>query len=328
MGLHSIQIGKSIPRFLWRPVAALVLSVMAPLGLAQSISPSSENFGNVPLTVPVTRTETFTNNPFTGGPSYTITGLATSDPRFVAVGSGPSPCNIGVVVLFSASCTYSLTFTPAGTGAYNNTTTLTTSGPTILQASSGTGFIPPLTLSPASAAFGNLPVSLPATQSFTFNNTSNTTAFPSTYTINSLVTSGLGYSAVGSGPTPCGNAVTVAPGASCGVTVTFVPAGVGSSNGTTTINYLAGLGTDPPYSATFGSTGTGFAPPATLTPTGASFGSLPVGSSATQSFNFNNTSNSTAFPSTYTINAWTTTIKISYTVDTYILASVNKNNAM
>ena len=163
-----------MPRVLCRALAATVLFATAPLALAQQVlTPATISFGNVPLTVPVTQTGTFTNN--STFQSVTITALSTSDVRFVAAGSGASPCNVGAVVSFGASCTYALTFTPTGTGAYNNTTTvaynLVTSPLTLTQISNGTGFAMPATAAPASLAFGNVTVGVPTPLSLNFTNT-------------------------------------------------------------------------------------------------------------------------------------------------------------
>ena len=63
MSFHSIQKAVSVASLLWRALTATVLFVIAPLALAQQVlSPATISFGNVPLTVPVTQTGTFTNN--------------------------------------------------------------------------------------------------------------------------------------------------------------------------------------------------------------------------------------------------------------------------
>ena len=256
-------IGASLPSF---PSNSITPGIQT-----ATIVPASILYGNVPLTVPITQTVTFTNTSGTGA-FYLITALSTADARFVAAGSGASPCNVGVNVLAGASCTYNLTFTPTGTGAYNNTTTVTFQplgmGPTFTQAqaSNGTGFIPPSSMAPSSLNFGNVPLTLAQTQSFTFTNNSNTTLFPATYTLTNIATTGLGYTAVGSGGNPCAVGLMLAAGANCGMTVTFQIGGVGASGGTTTITFLAGLGANPPYTQSIGSSGTGFSMPATATP--------------------------------------------------------------
>ena len=89
MNFNSIQNNISIARVLCRALAATVLFATAPLALAQQVlTPATISFGNVPLTVPVTQTGTFTNN--STFQLVTITGLSTSDVRFVALGDRKS----------------------------------------------------------------------------------------------------------------------------------------------------------------------------------------------------------------------------------------------
>ena len=268
-----------------------------------SIAPSSIAFGNIPVSLAVSQISTF-NNP--SAAPYTITALAQAGAGFSVAGSGASPCNVGAIVNGGASCTYTVTFTPTGPGSSNTTTTVTFqpfgTGPTYsaAQNAGGIGFTPPFTLSPSSLAFGNVTVGVPASQSFTFTNNSNTTSFPTTYTITSFGTTGLGFSAVGSGGTPCAVSLTLAPGASCGVTVTVVPAGPGSTNGTTTIGFLAGLGADPPYSAGVTLSANGVVVPPTLSISSNAFGAVVVGGSASVPVTL--TSGSGASAMTFTSN--------------------------
>ena len=305
MNFLTNQNDPSIIRMLGRAVAAVALFAVSSLALAQqTLAPLSISFGNVPLTLPVTQTGTFSNN--STFQAVTITGLSTSDARFVAVGSGGAPCSVGAVLTFGASCTYALTFTPTGTGSYNNTTSvaynLVAAAQTPLtQASNGTGFIPPASALPTGLSFGNLPITLANSQSFTFSNDSNTTLFPTPYTLTSFTTTGLGYTAVGSGTTPCAVGLVIPPAGSCGATVTFQIAVTGSSGGTTTIGYQAGLGTNPIYTTTIGSSGGGALQPSTLSPAGLAFGNVVVGVPAILSATFTNTSNLTTFPSTVTV---------------------------
>ncbi len=316
MSFHLIQNDKSIARVLWRAVTAIVLFAIAPLGLAQQVlSPPSISFGNVPLTVPVTQTGTFSNN--STFQSVTITALSTSDARFAAVGSGGSPCNVGAVVSFGASCTYALTFTPDGTGAYNNTTSVAfdlagVPQTPLTQSSNGTGFALPSTISPASLNFGSVSVNLATSQNFTFTNNSDTTPpYATPYTLTGFTTTGLGYSAVGSGATPCAVGLVLAPGTSCGATVTFLIAVPGASNGTTTIGFLAALGANPPYTQSIGSAGIGVLGPVVTVTGTTTFPNTTVGASsplqtititnsggATLSLNSITHSNASIFPDT------------------------------
>ena len=274
-----------------------------------TITPASALFGNTPVSLGVNQAGTF------GNPSaapYTITSLVAAGLGFSVVPSGASPCSVGAIVAGGGSCTYTVTFTATGPGSSNGTVTVGFqpfgAGPSFsaIQSTSGNGFIPPSTNAPASINFGNVPVTLTVTQNFTFTNTSNTTMFPASYTLASIVTGGLGFSAVGSGATPCTVSLVLAPGTSCTMTVSFQIGGTGSSNGTTTIGYQAGFGANPVFSAVVSLVGNGILMPSSLAPTNAAFGNVPVGTPVTQAFTFTNDSNTIAFPSTYTLTSFTT----------------------
>lgn len=273
-----------------------------------TMAPAAIAFGNVPITLPVNQTGTFTNSSST---PYTLTAFANSDARFTVTGNGASPCNVGTVVNGGASCTYQATFTPTGTGSYNNTLTISfTSGGvatvfSLSQNSNGTGYLLPFTQAPASISFGNVPRSLPVSQTYTFTNMSNSTPFPTSYTINSFNVSGLGFTAVGSGGTPCNIGTVLAPTASCTVSATITATGPGSTNGTVDIGFLGSLGANPQYTASLSLNANGYDLPFTLAPGSVSFGSVPVGLPVNQNFTFTNTSNSTPFPTSYTINSFT-----------------------
>ncbi len=220
---------------------------------AASVAPTTIPFGNVPLTVGVTQTVTFSNP---SGVPVRLVSITHSDARYTSVGNGGSPCTPGNDVLAGGSCTYALTFTPTGTGSYNNTSTIVyqpnATGPTynLTQNANGTGVNLPSTITPSSIAFGNTTIGTTLTQVGLFANTSNSTSFPSTYTITALSTTGLGFSAAGSGGSPCNVGATVAPGASCTFTETFLVSSgsTGSYNGTTQLDFQGGQGANPTYS--------------------------------------------------------------------------------
>ena len=244
-----------------------------------SIAPASILFGNAPVSLGVNQISTF-NNP--SAAPYTITSLSIAGLGFTVAPTGASPCSVGAVVNGGGNCTYTATFTPTGTGSTNGTATVGFqpfgTGPSYnaTQSTNGNGFTPPSSLAPTSVLFGNVPVGNTVNQVVSFTNDSNTTAFPSTYTITSLTTSGLGFTAVGSGGTPCAVSLTLLPGATCSLTVTLVLPGVGSTNGTTTIGYLAGLGANPPYSAAIGSNGIGVSVAPTITSVAPPGGTLGI----------------------------------------------------
>jgi hypothetical protein len=272
-------------------------------GIAGStLAPATISFGNVPVSVGASQTATLSNP---SGVPVRIVSITNSDIRFASTPSGAQPCAVGNDVLAGSSCTLSLTFTPAGTGSYNNTTTITyqpnATGPTytVTQNSNGTGFTLPSTISPSSISFGNTTIGTTLNQVVVFANTSNTTSFPSTYTITGLATSGLGFSASGSGATPCSVNATLAPGASCTFTETFLvnSGSTGSYNGTTTLSFLTGQGANPTYTQAVNANATivTSVPGLTLSTTSLTFATpqLVGSSSGTQAVTLNNTGNTT-----------------------------------
>ena len=233
-----------------------------------TFSPAGLLFGNVPITVSVPQVVTFTN---TSSVAYNILSVVDSAPGyFASVGSGATPCAAGLMLAADASCTYTTTYTAGGTGSANNVLTISftpgASATTITQTQTGNGagFLMPATVSPVSFAFGNLVIGSTQMNSFTFTNNSNTTMYPTAYTLTGVSTTGLFFTGVGSGGTPCTVGLMLAPGTSCGYTLTVTPTGSGASNATTSIGWLAGLGTNPAYTTAQGASVNGIA--ATPTP--------------------------------------------------------------
>ncbi|MGO9125626.1 MAG: choice-of-anchor D domain-containing protein [Terriglobales bacterium] len=126
------------------------------------------------------------------------------------------------------SCTVSVTFTPTNVGAIDGTVTVTDAAynsPQIIALSGSAAA--PLTLTPASLAFGNVAVGAtsPAKTATVTNNEATTVDF-------TFAASG-NYAAAGSGATPCGT--SLAPGKSCTMSVTFTPTANGNINGAVTV---------------------------------------------------------------------------------------------
>jgi len=196
-----------------------------------SFSPTSLTFTatgiggtSAPKTVIVT-------NKSTG--SVTINSISASS-DYTAVGSGTSPC--GGALAKSAKCTFSVTFTPSGTGAIKGSVGVASSGagsPQVL-ALSGTGEFP-VVLAPASLTFAAQSVgTTSAPQTVTLTNNSG-----GTLTISSIGASG-DFAATSAGTAPC--ATTLAAGANCTFTVTFTPNVKGAISGAATISESAPLG--------------------------------------------------------------------------------------
>ncbi len=138
--------------------------------------------------------------------------------------------NCGATVVAGANCALSITFTPTAAGARTGSITITDNASPATQtiSLSGTGVLAQLTVSPTT-------LSLPGTHI-------NQTCTPGTVTVTNISSTAVGISNVGiSGPfvvsaNTCPLApATLAAGASCTVSVTYVPTAVATQTGTLTI---------------------------------------------------------------------------------------------
>jgi hypothetical protein len=205
-----------------------------------TVSPSPLAFGVWPTGVASTaKTLTVTNtgnSPLAGG-AFTLGG-GTPQPFTHPTGTAGGTC--GAALAVGASCTYNVVFTPASAVAYSRTLTVAYTGATVTGSPvslTGTGGArPAVTILP-----NPLTITLPSgllnitgTKTVTFTNTAaaggaNVTVSNITATGGSLLTYFFNVGAL-AGPDNCTGA-TIAPGASCTVTVRFT--NVGSARGTT-----------------------------------------------------------------------------------------------
>jgi Abnormal spindle-like microcephaly-assoc'd, ASPM-SPD-2-Hydin len=223
-------------------------------------APNPLGFGSVAVGVTSsTHTETLTNN-----------GNLTLNIASIAVSAGATQFAIttqscAATLAPAASCTVSLTFTPAAPGAQSGTLRFTddaTAGSTQDVALTGTGLGPTADPSKTTLSFGNqLVATTSAPQTVTFTNNGN-----QTLTISNLVASS-GYAI---STTTCG--ASLAAAASCAVSVTFTPTVTGSQPGTLTMTDNA---FDSPQVVTL--SGTGTSPNMHVSPTTIGFGSLIIG---------------------------------------------------
>jgi len=133
------------------------------------VSPTSLAFGNQPVsTASAAQTLTLTNS---GNAALNLTGIAISGTNATDFSQTN---NCGSAVAANASCTISVTFKPAATGARAATVILNddaTNSPQTV-ALSGTGTASVVSVSPSSLAFGNLSVGATSTaQTVTLTNT-------------------------------------------------------------------------------------------------------------------------------------------------------------
>lgn len=206
---------------------------------------------------------TLTNNQKT---AVTYTYSTSGD--YSAVGNGTSPCN-GTLAAGS-KCTFGVTFTPSMDGTIKGNLTVTPAGGNIIAAgmtgSGENGSTGPLTFTPVSLSFGNIPLTTSSSKTVTVKNTGATTL-----TLTSITGSGY-FTVVPSGTTPCGS--SLAAGKSCTVTATFTPVVAGSTLGGVTV--VDSSSVSPQIQD---ATGTGVLD-ITLSPSSISFGTVTDGSAS------------------------------------------------
>jgi hypothetical protein len=224
-------------------------------GPVVSLSPASLSFGSQLLgTTSGAQSVTVSN---TGNMALTLS--------IVSSGDYAQTNNCGGSVAAGASCSISVTFAPAATGARTGALTLTDNASTSPQtvALSGTGTGPVVGLAPASLSFSNqLLGTASSSQTLAVNNTGNMAL-----TISSIVASG-DYAQTNT----CGS--SVAAGANCTISATFTPTATGPRTGTITVTDNA---FDSPQIVNL--SGTGIAPAVTPSPSSLTFPAQYVGTS-------------------------------------------------
>jgi Abnormal spindle-like microcephaly-assoc'd, ASPM-SPD-2-Hydin len=233
-------------------------------------SATSLSFGNV--TVNSTATETITLKS-SGTAPVRVNGAGVSGTGYTVSGSTfPVTLNPGV------SLTLQVTFDPKTAGASAGTLTIGSNANAITVSLSGTGvatLVPRLTTSATSLSFGNVTVNSTATETITLKS-----AGTGPVTVNGAGVSGTGFAVSGS-TFP----VSLNPGSSLTLQVTFDPKTAGASAGTLTISSNANA-------ITVSLSGTGVAAPVpqlTVSPTSLSFGNVTVNSTATQTITLKST---------------------------------------
>jgi hypothetical protein len=176
-----------------------------------TLNPTTQDFGGeaIGFTSPP-QTFTWTNN---SSFAYQISG-ATATGDFSVVSN-----NCGAVA-GGASCQITMVFTPTVLGAETGTLTVSSSSNQLTAQLTGTG-TPGFTMTPTTFSYGNLDVGNSAAQTFTLTSTAS-----GPLPVPPFVTTGQ-YSV---NTSACG--ASVAAGAHCTVTVSFLPTTTGPQNGT------------------------------------------------------------------------------------------------
>jgi hypothetical protein len=165
----------------------------------------------------------------TSASSVTLTSIATSG-DFSATGSGAKPCNANLNLIAAATCTLSVTFTPAfgASGVISGAVVITDNAAVSQQVfdAKGTAALP-LTFAPASLTFA--PQTVATTSPAQTVTITNNLATPISLTV---VGSG-DYTATSGGATPCGS--MLGANAQCTFAVTFTPSAVGTRTAAVTV---------------------------------------------------------------------------------------------
>lgn len=178
---------------------------------------------------------------------------------------------VGNSVQPGSTCTVSAQFAPSVLGVNNGWLTLSDNAPGSphLIEASGSG-ASPLTLSPATFAFGTVVVgSGSAPQTLTLINYLGTT-------VNFSYSASGSYTAVAGGANPCGTSLT--GGSQCTLQVTFSPATNGILNGA--VSVVSNAANSPQAAGLFGTGSGGSAPPLSFQSTTLTFGSVLVGTTS------------------------------------------------
>ncbi|SEF44852.1 Abnormal spindle-like microcephaly-assoc'd, ASPM-SPD-2-Hydin [Bryocella elongata] len=239
---------------------------------------SALSFGNQPVgSTSGTQMATLSN---TGTATLTISGIVVGGANASVF---PESTTCGSSLTAGSSCTISFAFAPTATGADVATLTVTdnaSSATTQMLALSGTGTAPNATLT-SSLTFSAQPLATTsATQMATLTNTGT-----ATLTISGIVVSGAN---AGAFPESSSCGATLAPSASCTITLAFAPTVLGANAAVVTVSDNA-----PTPQQTVMLSGTATAaliPIASLTPASLTFASTPYGTSdPTQTLTLSNT---------------------------------------
>jgi hypothetical protein len=236
-----------------------------------SSNPASVSFANVNAGSSSSKTVTITNN---GNTSLTISKITVNAKDFT-VGGLNAPItlaagqNAGMTVAFNPTASEDVT---------GNITVMSAEGASSVVAVSGIGVQPQLTITPATASFGDATVGSSSTQTVQLSNTGT-----GTLTITQVSVAGTGFST-----STLSLPLILSAGQSANFNVRFDPQSATTDSGSVTV-----VSNAPNPSAAIALSGTGVAASQSLTfsTSSLSFGNVGTGSSSTQSVTVTNSGN-------------------------------------
>ncbi|WP_433047478.1 choice-of-anchor D domain-containing protein [Dactylosporangium sp. CS-033363] len=276
----------------------LHLRYSAPIGTATKFAvPASDNgrvyvgnrdgrvfgFGR-PTTAALSASPTDFGNVAVGSTgNATVTVTATRAVRITAISAaapfGATPPTLPVSLNTGQTLAVPVRFTPTAAGGATGSLTFTTDAGTVALDLHGTGTKAGLGATPAALSFGTVPTGASKTLGVSLTNTGT-----SAVTITGSTAPAAPFSATGF---PA-NGTTIAAGASVSVSVKYAPTAAGNHTGSLTVTSSAG-----PVTVPLSGTAVTGAAHLTITPNPVAFGSVTVGTTATQTFDIANTGNIT-----------------------------------
>lgn len=240
-----------------------------------SVYPSSLSFGSVPVGSSVSQTVNISDSGSAADVALWAVRVSGSDAGDFSISTPYTIPQEGVALWPGDSLNVTVTFTPSAAGA--RSATLEVQGTNINDCCAvidvglgGTGAQPQLSATPSSVDFGSVLVGVSASQPVTVQNTGS-----ATLTLTGWSVSGSADFAV-SGPQTA-PPLSLAPGASASFTVSYRPGATGAESATLSFSDNA-----PGSPQAVALSGTGVQPQATVTPSSLGFGSVALGTSASQ----------------------------------------------
>jgi hypothetical protein len=242
-------------------IAAVVLAGATAAAQQLTCTPPNLRFGALPPGQSETQLVSVTN---TGSTSVTLNSIAVSGSQF-----STSPVSLPLTLAAGQSVNINVTFSPNGDGWTGGTIRFysTASNPTLALQMGGTGVTSQaITASPAALSFGSVTTGSESTLPVTLTNTRSWTVI-----ITGLQSTGSAFSTSG-GNFP----MTLSPGQSTALNVTFAPKASGQDGGSI---FVYGPGLNIPLAGTGAAPATG---QLVVSPSPLNFGSVTIGQSATE----------------------------------------------
>jgi len=240
--------------------------------MAISVSPATLNFGSIAVGTGSMQPVTVTND---GTKPVTISKISVSGTGFT-IGGMSAPATLAA----GQTAQVDVAFKASASGASTGVVTISSNAddPTTTIPLNGQGVSSSLALSPDSINFGSVAMGTTATQTVKITNSGSASATISNVSVtgNGVTLSGLTLPA------------TVAAGQSASVTATFKPTSTSTESGALTVT---ASGSSSALTADW--TGSGNASALTITPSSVSFGTVTVGSDATQTIKLANSGSAT-----------------------------------